>query len=142
MTEQQFAIFDTPIGRCGIVWGERGMAASASELSLDVDADQRKGGGGSARVAFELEIPEPRGLAFTGSALRASQAISARLPRMRFMRCTSIRRAPRGLLVSSRTMLCSRALRSSPSIMWATPIHVCQPARRGSRGLSRNAWSK
>ena len=27
MTEQQFAIFDTPIGRCGIVWGERGIVS-------------------------------------------------------------------------------------------------------------------
>ena len=26
MTEQQFAIFDTPIGRCGMVWGERGIS--------------------------------------------------------------------------------------------------------------------
>ena len=27
MTEQQFAIFDTPIGRCGIVWGVRGVVS-------------------------------------------------------------------------------------------------------------------
>src|SRR5712672_2359694 len=27
MTEQQFAIFDTEIGRCGIVWGERGIVS-------------------------------------------------------------------------------------------------------------------
>ena len=25
MTEHHFAIFDTAIGRCGIVWGERGI---------------------------------------------------------------------------------------------------------------------
>ena len=27
MTEQHFAIFDTAIGRCGIVWGERGITS-------------------------------------------------------------------------------------------------------------------
>ena len=27
MTEHQFAIFDTAIGRCGIVWGERGIVS-------------------------------------------------------------------------------------------------------------------
>ena len=27
MTEQQFAIFDTPIGRCGVVWGARGIVS-------------------------------------------------------------------------------------------------------------------
>jgi methylated-DNA-[protein]-cysteine S-methyltransferase len=26
MSNQQFALFDTPIGRCGIVWSERGIA--------------------------------------------------------------------------------------------------------------------
>ena len=25
MTSQQFAIFDTPIGACGVIWGERGI---------------------------------------------------------------------------------------------------------------------
>ena len=27
MAEQQFAIFDTPIGRCGLVWGDRGIVS-------------------------------------------------------------------------------------------------------------------
>ena len=27
MSEHQFAIFDTAIGRCGIVWGERGITS-------------------------------------------------------------------------------------------------------------------
>lgn len=26
MTDQQFAIFDTPIGACGVIWGERGIS--------------------------------------------------------------------------------------------------------------------
>ena len=30
MTEQHFAIFDTPIGRCGIVWGARGINGRAA----------------------------------------------------------------------------------------------------------------
>ena len=25
MTGQKFAIFDTPIGACGVIWGERGI---------------------------------------------------------------------------------------------------------------------
>ena len=29
MTGHHFAIFDTAIGRCGIVWGERGITVGA-----------------------------------------------------------------------------------------------------------------
>src|SRR5260370_14436283 len=33
MTDQQFAIFDTPIGRCGIAWGPRGINAVQLPMS-------------------------------------------------------------------------------------------------------------
>ena len=41
MTAQGFALFDTAIGRCGIAWGERGVAGTQLPEARDSETRAR-----------------------------------------------------------------------------------------------------
>jgi methylated-DNA-[protein]-cysteine S-methyltransferase len=53
MTGQHFAIFDTAIGRCGIVWGERGI----NGVQCRWDEDKTRKRIASAMATFRSEPP-------------------------------------------------------------------------------------
>src|SRR3954465_9271944 len=59
MTEQHFAIFDSPIGPCGIIWGERGISGVQLPMGSEEKArkriHQRNGEGTEAPPPAEVQ---------------------------------------------------------------------------------------
>jgi methylated-DNA-[protein]-cysteine S-methyltransferase len=55
MTDQHFTIFDTPIGPCGIVWGERGINA----VQLPMGSEDKTRGRIRQRHGDIAEAPPP-----------------------------------------------------------------------------------
>ena len=70
MTDSGYAIFDTAIGRCGISWSLRGLAA----VQLPETSDAEIRGRVTRRVPFAMEAPPPPALA---SAIAAIVALLA-----------------------------------------------------------------
>ena len=55
MTDQHFALFDTAIGHCGIVWGERGVVA----VQLPMSSEDKTRGRIRQRYGDIVEAPPP-----------------------------------------------------------------------------------
>jgi methylated-DNA-[protein]-cysteine S-methyltransferase len=58
MTSHHFAIFDTAIGRCGVVWGERGIIA----VQLPMGSEDKTRGRIRQRYGDLAEAPPPAGV--------------------------------------------------------------------------------
>ena len=50
MTNTQFTLFDTPVGRCGIVWGERGIVGLQLPEGSDDKLARARGASGGCRI--------------------------------------------------------------------------------------------
>src|SRR5438552_11076232 len=54
MAAREFALFDTPIGRCGIAWGPRGVADVQRAVDA-IDTLLRSGAGDLSGIALDME---------------------------------------------------------------------------------------
>ena len=53
MTDQHFAIFDTPIGACGIVWGPRGI----NGVQLPMGSEERPAPASASAICTSRAAP-------------------------------------------------------------------------------------
>src|SRR5579859_5535947 len=67
MSQPAFALFDTPIGRCGIAWRQRGIVALYLPEASDAALRARL----AAQVRDSTEMPPPPAIAAAIAAIRA-----------------------------------------------------------------------